>query len=89
MSEEDTMTPLREKEARHTLAASGLLVPLADQLAAAHRAGAREALTKLSEWAFDAMEGEGSEAFTAYENCHVTAENLKAHYAEPEEEKKG
>lgn len=62
---------------------------LESQLAAAHRAGAREACAKLSDWAFGAMEGEDLEAFTAYENCHVSAENLKAHYAEPEEEKKG
>lgn len=55
----------------------------------AHRAGAREACAKLSDWAFGAMEGEDLEAFTAYENCHVSAENLKARYAEPEEEKKG
>lgn len=63
--------------------------PSKGSLAAAHRAGAREACAKLSDWAFGAMEGEDLEAFTAYENCHVSAENLKAHYAEPEEEKKG
>lgn len=52
------------------------------QLAEARREGAREALKKMSEWALDCMEGEGPEAFEAYENCHVTAANLSKYYEE-------
>lgn len=51
----------------------------------ARRRGAIQALKRISEWAFGCMEGEGAEGFAAYENCHVSCENLIQQY----EAKKG
>lgn len=51
----------------------------------ARRRGAIQALKKISDWAFECMEGEDASGFAAYENCHVTCENLIAQF----EAKKG